>query len=408
MGISVFMEPMMQSLHIGRSQMSFAYLLGTLASGFALPFAGRWLDQLGIRKVIVWVTLLFGIVMLGMGQLGQLYALLIVDIGLPATGFLVIMVLMFFMMRFLGQGLLVMCSGNMRAKWFNQRRGVVMAGAGVFINFGFSLSPLLLGTLVDELGWAFGWFLLAAVMLLFCLPVFWYYCRDNPEECGLVMDGRVMPTGKQTNTDLIIYREYSRDEALRTYSFWVLTGVVAWQGLFMTGYIFHMEDVAVSVGITKDDIRVLFAPASLVSALVSIGCGFLVDRTRLKYFGVVMGLGSAVGAFAMPYLASEAGVLLYVLGAGTAGGCFGLILSNTYPRFYGRQHLGAISGAATSILVFASAVGPFFFSEFRRIAGDYDSVFFIGGVIPLIVGMMAFWADNPQRIIAKRGPVANK
>lgn len=53
---------------------------------------------------------------------------------------------------------------------------------------------------------------------------------------------------------------------------------------------------------------------------------------------------------------------------------------SVYPRFFGRAHLGAISGLFMTVIVVASAVGPFLFSLAESFLGAYRAGFAFSSV----------------------------
>jgi hypothetical protein len=55
-GVSVFVDPMMASLDLTRSQVSTAYLVGTLLASLVLPRVGRALDDHGTRRTLLVVA----------------------------------------------------------------------------------------------------------------------------------------------------------------------------------------------------------------------------------------------------------------------------------------------------------------------------------------------------------------
>jgi MFS family permease len=85
------------------------------------------------------------------------------------------------------------------------------------------------------------------------------------------------------------------------------------------------------------------------------------------------------------------------LGQGVAGGCFGGLSSIVYPRFFGRQHLGEISGLFMTVIVMSSAVGPFLFSLTELYFGAYRAGFAIAALLAGAIAVAALRADNPQR-----------
>ena len=52
-GLSVFTDPLIEQLGITRTDISIAYLVGTLTGAAAQPFFGRALDRLKGRKAVV-------------------------------------------------------------------------------------------------------------------------------------------------------------------------------------------------------------------------------------------------------------------------------------------------------------------------------------------------------------------
>ncbi len=403
MGVGVFNEPMMRALGLSRLQMSIAYLAGTVLGGFLLPRAGRLLDRAGARRTMTWTCFLFGLALGGMSQVDKLAGWVSAWFGAAIGGGAAMLVLIpsYFLIRFLGQGMLAVSANTMRAKWFNRWRGVVLAGGGVFVNLAFSVVPLAFHALIEQFGWRGAWMLLGGFLFFVMAPLCWVFCRDNPEECGLVMDGRTWPEGSESkNTDLVIRREFTVREAVRTYSFWVLTLVLAWQAFFATGYTFNIEDIARTVDVPKKTMFGLFVPAAPIVIVVSLISGWLVDRTRIKYFGTVMASGSCLMAAGLYLMPGPGAMALTVVGMGISGGCFGLLMNNTNPRFFGRLHLGAINGLASSIMVIASALGPATFSVSRAVTGGYHAVFVPGIAAGLALALAAFKADNPQQKVA--------
>jgi OFA family oxalate/formate antiporter-like MFS transporter len=87
---------------------------------------------------------------------------------------------------------------------------------------------------------------------------------------------------------------------------------------------------------------------------------------------------------------------LIIVSYGTSSGLFGILMSVVWPRYYGRKHLGAISGLCMTLMGIFSAFGPASFSGILRISGSYTAAY-IGCLLAaaiLLIG--AFFARNPQ------------
>ena len=99
------------------------------------------------------------------------------------------MTFIFLLLRQFGQGLLAMVSRITLAKWFDRRRGFVSGISGIFVAFGFSGAPLFLNSIIEEYGHSRSIVIMAIFFGFGMAFLGWLFYRDNPEECGLVMDG---------------------------------------------------------------------------------------------------------------------------------------------------------------------------------------------------------------------------
>lgn len=400
MGFSVFIEILMQELHLTRDQISLAYMIGTISSGFLLPWGGVWFDRLGARKMMVLASTGLGLVCLYFSWVDRLWSNLMGVLpwaGAMSIGF-GISLLGFFCIRFTGQGMMSMVSTAMLGKWFHYRRGLAQSSRGVVISIGFSATPLVLNALLEWIGWQATYRLLAITCGFVMAGVAYVFFRDNPEESGLTMDGDYRPqTDKAPIEDLLIVRDFNRGEALGTFSFWVFNLTFAVQAFWITGYTFHIVSIGESLRIPTAEILALFLPISVVGVAVNFTMGWLSEKTRLKYLLGVMNLGQVIGGLSILLMPGLGGKLLFILGLGISGGGFGALSGVVWPRFFGRSHLGAINGFFMSTTVISSSLGPIFFSLLYTQFGHYQIPFLAMGVISLSLGLASLRADNPQR-----------
>ena len=86
-----------------------------------------------------------------------------------------------------------------------------------------------------------------------------------------------------------------------------------------------------------------------------------------------------------------------MIGLGVSGGCFGVLSTVVWPRYFGRQYLGAINGASMFLVVFASALGPKFFSMVHRYSGNFELVLILSRAMPLFIVLLAILIPRPRR-----------
>lgn len=393
MGISVFTDYLIEVLELERTTLSIAYMIGTITSSFFLTYAGVLFDRLGARIVAMGSALFlsFSLVLASFSPDISYFISRYFSLSYTGISFTVI-TLIFFLIRISGQGVLTMASRNMIMKWFDTLRGRANAISSIFVSFGFAISPLIFNLIIKDNTWNIAWRIIATALIVFALFAFIFY-RDNPEECGM------QPDGNSDTSDIKkqkANKQYTLKEARHTWPFWVFTFALAFYSFFGTGFTFNIVSIFESFGYTEAKGVGVFIPISVVSILVSIAGNYISDFIRLQYLLFVMVFGEFLSALGLIFLGSTAGYYLTVTGFGIMGGLFVVLISVTWPRFYGRKHLGAISGLSGSILVFASAIGPYYFSALLKLTQGYS----MAGIIALgmlgILALTSLKAKNPQ------------
>jgi hypothetical protein len=94
------------------------------------------------------------------------------------------------------------------------------------------------------------------------------------------------------------------------------------------------------------------------------------------------------------YPAAEWSRVVLIAGFGVSSGLWSVLNNVSWPRLYGREHLGEIGGSVMSFLVAGSAIGPWFFSVLRSTDTGYvrAGVLGIAGPILLVfLGVFAFY-----------------
>lgn len=399
MGFSVFTDLLIDELGLTRVQLSSAYCIGTVISGFTLPYLGRVFDRLGARRMTTYSALATGVILLYLSQTGKLTDLF--SRFLPATvAAFILITIGFYLIRAAAQGVLTMSCRNAIGKWFDYHRGNALAVSGVATSFCFSVAPRFLDSLIARWGHNGTWIALGLVTMTVMAGLSWLFMRDNPEECGLLMDGDKLGsvTSRPTaHADSITHRDFPRAEALRTLPFWAFNLTFSFWSLFSTAATFHIVSIADEFGRSRSEILAYFLPMAVISVAVNILCGWLSPRTKLRHLLLAMNLAALLAVLGSIYLASTPGLTLWIVGNGITGGCFAALSGIVWPRFFGRTHLGAISGFGMSSMVIASGLGPLAFSLSLQLAGSYLPILWASSVIPTGLIFLSLRANNPQQ-----------
>ncbi len=395
MGVSVFTDHLIKDLNVTRVQLSLAYLIGTATSGLIITYAGILYDRMGARVIAIGAGVMIGAMLIYLTNIDNISVFLVRLFNLTDAENVMIPLLVFgfFGIRFFGQGVLTMTSRNMVMKWFDKRRGFANAILGAFTSLGFSISPAILQGLIDTNGWRDAWISLAVLAgIIFTVFAFFVF-RDNPEDAGLIPDGKIIKQ-KKTKLKTTSERDYTLREAIRTYSFWIFNLNLTMFALYFTAMTFHVESVFRYAGYSNDVAVSIFPPASIIALIFTFVGSWLSDYTRLKYFLLLNLFGMMISFTGFIYLKESFGIPLLIIGNGISNGMFGILISITWPRFFGTKHLGSISGFVMSCTVIGSAIGPFLLSLSEKYTKNYNGSIILLAAITTVLFILAFKANN--------------
>jgi len=396
MGVSVFTDYLIESLQLSRDALSMAYLIGTVTSSFFLTYAGKIYDKFGARftSIIAALGLAITLMLFSVSNNITLSLSNIFDLGYSTIAFIVVS-LLFFVLRFSGQGVLTLASRNLIMKWFDQRRGFANSISSAFQSFGFAVSPLFIAMLITDYNWNTAYQILALLTLFFVAFAFVFF-RDNPEECGLIPDGEKLEPKLKGNADFQRKKQYTLQEARSTWVFWVFALGLSFSAFFITGFTFNVISIFESCGFSEQKALGVFIPASIISIITAIVGNIISDYTRLQKLLIAYLFGCLLSALGVAILQYQIGYYILILGNGIMGGLFSVLAAITWPRFYGRQHLGAISGLSMSLIVFSSAIAPLFFSRIFTLTDSYSLAGYAGVAVVVLLLLFSGKAKNPQ------------
>ena len=394
MGVGVFTEFLINGTGLSRLQLSFTYMIGTILSSIIVTFSGRIVDRFGTRLIMVVASIGLGSAMLLLSSTISIIHLVSKHLPGLSLSFISIGVLIFIFLwlRYFGQGIMTMVSRISISKWFEARRGFATGISGVVVSFSFSGSPLLVNLMIDRQGWTQTAVYLALVCGFGMALIGWLFYRDNPEECGLEMDGKRQV--KETSDSASHDRSSTLKEAMKSYNFWVFNLGLCSYSLIITGITFHISSIGQLEGLTRMESFSIFLPMSVFSLITHFLSGWISDRISLKYLLMIMMAATGIGLLGFLNFGMLWARIAIMVNLGIMGGLFGCLSVVAWPRFFGRKHLGAISGLNMGFMVFASAIGPPIFGVAEDLSGSYQPSFLICIVISIVLFIASLKATS--------------
>ena len=380
----LFIAPFIKQFGWGRTQVSLLVAAMAFASGISSPIAGRLLERVEARGVILAGTLLSGAGLIVASRANafapMLVAYTILGLGLGLS-------------TFVPTALVI-------SNWFGERRGValgiVMGGQSLG---GMVMAPLVSWT-IARTGWRAGELVLAAPMFAIVIPLVFALVRSYPPEASPSATPRAEAVVGDPFADV---PGLEVPQALRTRSFWM---IVAAQFLFPlagAGAFVHM--VAYLAGIGYSDAAAAMS-LSLVLLFATVGqplMGVVADR--------ISGRRALALAFALLALS-----LVMLLAAGAAAMLvafvliFGLIVAGpivlsplVVAESLGLKRYGSLMGVVGFPFTLGLALGPLAAGMIYDLTSSYARAFELCAAIS-VVGVVASLSCVPAEWERRAAP----
>ena len=268
----VFIVPLQQEFGWSTAEISSALSIRLLLFGLMAPFAAALLNRYGLRNVTV-VSLI--IVATGM------------TISLAMTKVWQLMLLWGFVVGF-GTGLTALVLGaTVAARWFTQRRGLVVGILTASSATGQLVFLPLLAALTDYFGWRTAIGLMCAALAVVALVVL-LLMRDRPSDVGLRPYGdegtQPLPAPPPPTGSIFAAALGALRDAAKTRVFWILFGTFFMCGASTNGLIqVHLIPMCADYGIPQVQAAGLLAAMGIFDFFGTIISGWLSDRYDNRY-----------------------------------------------------------------------------------------------------------------------------
>lgn len=380
-GLGLITESLLKDLQLDRVTFAQINLWATLVGALFCFGIGRLIDRLGSRAVLTAVVFALGAVVLAMS-------------GVHGVVWLAVLITL---TRGLGQSALSVISLTMVGQWFVRRLSLAMGAYTVMMSIGFMIAFPLVGAIVISNGWRAAWSGIGGALLLGLAPLGWLLARHTPETSGLALDGE---KGSDKTPEAPI-TGFTLSQALRTPAFWIFALASSVYGLIASGIALFNESILAERGFDASMYHRTLVITALTALTGNFLGGWMAEKwtmNRLMALAMALLAGSLV---ALPQVRTELHVVAYAVVMGIAGGFVIVLFFSFWSRAFGRAHLGKIQGAAQSLTVLASAVGPLLLAQCVARTGSYAMMFYLLSLVVAALGVSAWFVSIPdQRRIA--------
>ncbi len=330
MSLSVFLQPMVDTMGWSRMGVSTAALLNFLSMGIASFFWGALSDRLGTRVVLLAGGTLLGLGLVAASQaatLVQFQILFGVLVGAAAGSFYAPMT-------------------AVTTRWFTQHRSLAVALVSAGMGLGSMTMAPLARWIITNYDWRTAMMVLGDLAWLLIIPT---ALLVRPAPTAAVVATPTASTGAGNSR---------RPKPLRTPQFVAISLTHFACCAAHSGPIFHMVTNAIDHGVPAMAAATVFGVAGLASLSGRIICGLVADRVGAKRT-LLAGLAVQAAAVSLYLVVRElAGFYALAMMFGLAYGGVMPLYAILVREYFGARIVGTVLGAVAFVSTLGMALGP--------------------------------------------------
>ena len=382
--IGFFFIPMGQSLGWSRGAMSVALSLRSVAIVLPAPIIGPKVDAWGARPFLFWGAVTAGLATAGLALVTELWQ--------------------FYLLYGLIGSVCFVCISNLVtstavSKWFVRRRGRALGIADLGVAISVALLAHLVEVLIDSIDWRATWVVLGIITAAVVAPVS-LLMRRQPEDYGLKPDGfskddDQAPGQAAVQESGLSEPEWTRSQAIRTPTFWLLLLMFNAGGLALSGVLAHQVPHITDKGFTVAQAATALSIWAILSGVSRIGFGILSDLVPIRYVVTVIMFGSAAGVLLLLWSTNTALLYAFAVVYGLFRGAYVMMTTLVWANYYGRRFLGSINGIVLPFNAVSTAGGPLLAGFLFDIRGDYTIPLELFAACYVLAGVLALLIKQP-------------
>ncbi|MGA1345234.1 MAG: MFS transporter [Ilumatobacteraceae bacterium] len=369
-GFSVFVDPVSSALGVGRSTLSLAYLIGTLAASTTGAWLGRLFDRRSSTTVVTGVATALAVSLLVAAVAPHIAVLVIAIYGL----------------RSFGQTGMTLSASLSVARLVTIGRGRALGLLTAIGGSAIALTPLAANWLIDAVGYRAAWVVLAGVVAVFGTLL--AIRLGRLERATADADDGAADLGSEI-VDPSQLLAVDPAPALGRNGYWLIVTAFSTSGFVATALAFHQVAILGERGLDAGAAAANFLPQSLAAATIALLVGRRIDRLPGRWAIVAAMSLLCLATCTVALVGSPPTAVLFGVMLGSAASATAASEGTLMVRWIGTATLGARRGRMMSITVVGTALAPLGFTLLADAVGSFTRAALLLGVVPFGVAVAA-------------------
>lgn len=363
--ISLYIPKLEDVFSLSNTGLSSFYAMATMASAFSLPWIGRLVDTMPLRKFTLAVVS------------GLILACLILSLAVHP----ILVVIGFYGLRLFGQGLMSHTAITTMARAFVGNRGKAISLATLGHPIGEAILPLVIALGISAVGWRMSLQISGLSLLVFVLPlVFILLCKQD--------SGILFPQKNNSNPAAV---KRNPLEVMKNASFWTIAPAVFMMAFLNTAILYYQIKLGNSRGWEPSWVAGSLSVFATVSAFSMMGAGYLVDRLTARRLFAFMMIPYVFGLVVLAYFNAPVTYPIALAILGISNGAGSTINNALFAEIFGTEVIGSVRSVFTTVMVFSTALGPLSFGLLLDNGWDYAGVFWLSATV---LSAVVLWSNR--------------
>ncbi|MFO7846179.1 MAG: MFS transporter [Balneolaceae bacterium] len=360
--ISLFVPYYLSAFNLTNASFGSLYSIATLASAFALPYLGQWIDRIPLRNYSFLVAT---------GLLGS-------AILMSVSWHISLLFISLLMLRLTGQGLSGHTAQTTMARFYDNQRGKALSISSMGFPLGEAVLPLAIAGLLAIFHWRVTWGIMAASIALILMPLLWYLLNERAD---------ISDDTEKTDREESTFESYKL--ILKKPKLLVVLPATLLPPFWVTGLFLYQVSAADQLGWTAAIIASSFVAFAIARIGMGLFAGPLIDRySAHKIFPLIlvpMAIGLTVGAM----FTGNWAAFVYMGLMGATMGIAGTTKSALWAEMFGTGMIGTVRSLISSIMVLSTAVSPFLLGWWLDIGMTIQTIFVIALTSTVAGGLLS-------------------
>ncbi len=377
-GLPVFLKPLKDSHGWSTTQVSVAPAIYFTVAGITGALIGPWVDKRGPKKIMAYGVGLNAISAAFIGVVNELWQLYFVYFVFAIA---------------YGMSSAVTVQAIM-TRWFVRKRALAMSISSTGVSMGGMILAPIASKLIDIGGLELATPVLGAVVFIVGLPVVLFVISGSPAEMGLTPDGDPPEEAnpQRSKTMQVQYREWSRQQAFRTVSFWAVFFAFLAILIAQTGYIIHQVSFLEERFGSRTEATFTISVTAAGSVIARLVVGIFADNVDRRMLTVGLFVVQATCVLLIVQFENLAATWLLTLIFGFTIGNIYMMQSLLVGEIFGMVSFGSIYGLISMAGQIGSGVGPIMVGILHDRADSYSLPFVVTAVITYLAAIVILFA----------------